>query len=52
MLRTNLKSLGFIRLSSSLTPMLDFGKQPVTPIEHIIELVKLVSEKGKAKSDH
>jgi hypothetical protein len=27
-MKTNLKSNGYIRLSNSLTPTLDFGKQP------------------------
>jgi hypothetical protein len=34
-MRTSLRSNGFIRLSNSLTPTLDFGRQPQTPIEQI-----------------
>jgi len=45
-LRTSVRSNGFVRLAGSLTPNMDFGKQPQTPIEQVIELARLISAKG------
>ena len=42
-MKTNLRHNEYIRLSNSLTPTLDFGKQPQTPVEQIIDLAKLIA---------
>jgi hypothetical protein len=42
---TTLRSVGFLRLATALTPAFDFGKGPNTPIEQIIELVREVTSR-------
>jgi hypothetical protein len=51
LMKTNLRTNGFINLSASLTPALDFGKQPATPIEHIIELARVIAKGDSKKKD-
>ena len=49
LLKSDLKKVGFADLAASLTPSLDFGKAPATPIEQIIELARQLSG-DKSKS--
>ncbi len=52
LLSTSLKSNGFISLAGALSPSLDFGKAPQTPIEQLIELARLYAGKNSEKNDH
>jgi hypothetical protein len=49
LMKSDLKKVGFIDLAASLTPSLDFGKAPSTPIEQIIELARhIAGDKSKS----
>jgi hypothetical protein len=43
LLKSDMKQVGAPDLTAPLAPSLDFGKAPVTPIEHVIELVRLLA---------
>src|SRR5262249_32768357 len=46
-LKTNLRTNGYLRLATGLTPTLDFAKEPLTPMEQVVEIAKLILEKQK-----
>lgn len=43
LMNTNLAPIGFVELATVLTPRMDFGKAPQTPIEQVIELVRVLA---------
>jgi hypothetical protein len=48
LMETKLRSAGFIKLVGALTPTLDFGKAPPTPIEQLVQLVQGAGPKVKS----
>jgi hypothetical protein len=50
-MKGELGRVGLIALASSLTPGVDFGKTPQTPIEQILELVRAAASVKDMKGE-